>query len=302
MGGEERTGAQTGRAKAYLMLVSSMLIFGTIGIFRRYIPLSSGALAFSRGLMGTLTLILFTRLSGRGGKRTLNRWQMGWLGFSGMLMGVNWMLLFEAYRYTTVATATLCYYMQPTLVILLSPLLLKEKLTPVKLICAAVSLLGMVLVSGLAGEDAAAQGGKGVALGLGAALFYGAVVLMNKKMPQGDAYERTTVQLLAAAVVMVPYLFFSGPVLQGEMTPLALAMLLVVGVVHTGVAYALYFGSLGRLKGQFVAVISYLDPVSALLLSALFLQEPITPAGTAGAVLILGAALVSELCGGKKEA
>ena len=135
---------------SYSMLISSMLIFGTIGIFRRYIPLSSGSLAFARGLIGALFLLAFTKITGHRVEKNLEKKKLVILVVSGMLIGINWMLLFEAYNYTTVATATLCYYMQPTIVILLSPLIFREKITVKKLICAVVAMLGMILVSGIA--------------------------------------------------------------------------------------------------------------------------------------------------------
>ena len=182
--------AETNRPGALLMLASSMLIFGTIGLFRRYIPLSSGLLAFSRGILGALFLGLFLmirRLPEQRLKKRKDSWNRAsapvffLLILSGALIGVNWILLFEAYNYTTVATATLCYYMQPTIVILLSPLFFHERLTAKKLVCAFLAVLGMFLVSGAAGEGIP-QGDafRGILCGLGAAVLYAAVVIMNK--------------------------------------------------------------------------------------------------------------------------
>ena len=277
------------------MFTASMLIFGTIGVFRRYIPLPSAFLAFARGILGGLFLLLFVRLRGKGASRPLPPRLLLRLALTGAMIGFNWMLLFEAYNHTTVAVATLCYYMQPTIVILLSPLVFRERLTARKMICALVSIIGMVLISGvLDGQTSQRQDVLGILLGLGAAALYACVVITNKKTPGVDAYQRTTVQLLAAGMVMAPYLIGTGGFSGMVFTPSALLLLLVVGIVHTGLAYALYFGSMDGLAVQSIAVLSYIDPVSALLLSALLLKEPVTWLHILGACLIIGSAIISE--------
>ena len=201
-----------------LMLIASMLIFGTIGVFRRYIPVSSAFLAFSRGILGGLCILVFARVKHKNAGEKLPPRVLPVLVLSGMLIGINWILLFEAYNHTTVAIATLCYYMQPTIVMLLSPVVFREKLTGRKAVCAAVAILGMVLVSGVIGGSSAGSSSlKGILLGLGAALFYSAVVIINKKFRGVDAYRKTTVQMLSAGMVMVPYLLLTGGFLRGGM-------------------------------------------------------------------------------------
>ena len=281
--------------RSVLMLVSSMIIFGTIGVFRRSIPVSSAFLACFRGLLGGLCILAFARLKRRGGQEKLPARTLLGLAVTGMLIGVNWMLLFEAYNHTTVAVATLCYYMQPTIVMLLSPVFFQEKLTARKTACAAAAIAGMILVSGVVGDSGAGDGGfRGVLLGLGAALFYSAVVIMNKKIRGVDAYRKTTVQLLSAGLVMIPYLLVTDGFRFDAFSPSAAALLLAVGVVHTGIAYVLYFGSMDGLRVQTVAILSYIDPVSAMLFSALLLREPLSALSVIGAVLIIGSAAVSE--------
>ena len=282
--------------RSLVMLVSSMLIFGTIGVFRRFIPVSSAFLAFSRGLLGGLCILLFLRLKKRKAEGRLPRRTLLGLIVSGALIGINWILLFEAYNHTTVAVATLCYYMQPTIVMLLSPLVFREKLTAKKAACAAVAILGMVFVSGVAGGSGT-QGSsfRGVLLGLGAAVFYSAVVIMNNMIAGVDPWRKTYIQLLSAGLVMVPYLLLTGGIDPASFTPLTVVLLLVVGIVHTGIAYVLYFGSMDGLRVQSVAILSYIDPVSALLFSAILLQEPLSLLNIVGAVMIIGSAVVSEL-------
>ena len=285
------------RRKSIAMNVASMLIFGTIGIFRKRIPISSAALAFTRGILGSLFLLAFLRLRKAKEKKAEEKLPgrtVLLLAVSGAVMGVNWMLLFEAYHYTTVAVATLCYYMQPTIVMLLSPVLFGERLTVKKAACAAVAVAGMALVSGAAGGGGAGEI-RGILLGLGAAVFYAAVIIMNKRIRGVDAYRKTTVQLLSAGAAMIPYLLLTGGFSGTGINGTTVLLLLTVGIVHTGIAYVLYFGSMEGLKAQTVAFFSYIDPVSAMVFSALFPGEPMNASGIAGAAMIIGSAVICEL-------
>lgn len=281
---------------ATLKLTLSMFIFGTIGIFRRFIPLPSSMVAMTRGIVGMLFLLAFLRirkvkLNGPAIKK--NFWI---LIISGAVMGVNWILLFEAYNYTSVATATLCYYLAPIFIIIVSPFLLKERITARKLICVCVALLGMVFVSGVLQTGISSVSEiKGVLLGVGAAMLYATVVLLNKRLGDVPAYDRTILQLGAAGIALLPYVLLTENVAAMEFTGLSVLMLAIVCMVHTGVAYALYFGSLMDLKAQTAAILSYIDPVVAIILSALLLKENMDVFGVIGAILVLGAAIVSEL-------
>ena len=288
---ENRTNDQ----RSVIMLAASMFIFGTIGLFRRYIPCSSAFLAMIRGILGGLLLLVFTRIRKESTGEKLPRQTVIWLGISGAVIGINWMLLFEAYNHTTVAVATLCYYMQPTIVMLASPLLLREKLTKRKAICAMIAVIGMVLVSGVMEGGGERTGHlKGVLLGLGAAVCYASVIIMNKKITGVDAYRKTTIQLLCAGLVMIPYMVLTDGFGSNVFNAGTIALVVIVGIVHTGFAYVLYFGSMDGLKAQSIAMLSYIDPVTALLLSALVLREPLTAAGAAGAIMILLSAVISE--------
>lgn len=281
--------------KSILMFVSSMLIFGTIGLFRRFIPLSSALLACSRGLLGGLFILAFLKIRRAKSEGKIPLRTGVWLAATGAVIGVNWILLFEAYNYTTVAAATLCYYMQPTIVMLLSPLLLKEKLTARRIVCAVIAIAGMVLISGVMGGEPQARNPRGILLGLGAAVCYAGVVIMNKRITGIDAYRKTTIQLLSAGIVMIPYLMLTEEFSPGQFSAGTVALLLVVGLVHTGIAYVLYFGSLEGMRAQSAAILSYIDPVSALLFSALFLREPLSVPSIVGAALIIGSAIASEI-------
>ncbi len=283
----------TRETRSYLAMIASMLIFGTLGICRRYIPLSSAALALCRGLLDSAFLLLLVLIKG-GKLQKLSAKTLLLLAATGAVMGLNWMLLFEAYNATSVAVATMCYYMQPTIVILLSPLVFREKLTRRKLLCALTAIVGMVFVSGIPGGNGPqTQDIRGILFGLGAAARYSAVVILNKKIVVADAYEKSIIQL-AAAIILVPYLLMTEDASQIALSGTAVGMVLLVGIAHTGIAYALYFGSMRHLKAQSIAVMSYIDPVFALLLSAALLHERLTVLGMAGAALIIGSAIVSE--------
>lgn len=282
------------RAKGQLLL--SVCIFGTIGLLVRAIPLPSSVVACARGLVGMCFLLLVSRLQKRPISVGSLKSSLPLLCLSGGAMGGNWLLLFEAYRYTSVATATLCYYLAPIFVILASPLAFRERLSVKKAACVAAALVGAVCISGvLEGGLPAKEELWGAVCGLSAALLYAAVMLLNKKLPGVSGLNRGVVQLGAAALVMLPYAIFAGDMADLSLAPRTAALLLTVGVVHTGIAYALYFGAIKQLSVQTVAVFSYLDPLVAILLSALFLGERLTLTGMLGAVLILGGALVSEL-------
>lgn len=311
--------------KSYAMLISSMLIFGTIGIFRKYIPISSALLACTRGITGSLFLILLSVIT-RHKFEKIKPKQLILLMITGALIGLNWIFLFEAYEFTTVATATMCYYMQPTIVMLLSPFIFKEKLKGKNIICIVISLFGMFCVSGMAdgmmevlnhadllegsllntsrgfvSELIGLNQIKGVLFGLAAAVLYAIVIILNKKIQVDDAYNKTIIQLLCASLILLPFLPSAGNWKSLSLNGFIIVMILVVGLVHTGIAYALYFKSMKNLKAGSIAILSYIDPVFALLLSACFLHEKMTAFGLFGAIMIIGAAIVSESTIGSKD-
>lgn len=275
-----------------LSFLTAMLVFGTVGIFVRQIPLPSATIAFFRGVLGVVTLLLVMLCTKKKPNFSQIKKNLPLLLLSGAAIGGNWILLFEAYRFTTVATATICYYLAPVFLILASPLL-GERLTVKKLLLSVTALVGMVFVSGVI--KGGISGGKGIACGVGAAALYASVMFMNKKLGTISAYDKTVIQLGAAALVILPYCLMSRGFDLSEMDGAGYLMLAVVGILHTGICYCMYFGAMGQLPSQSVALFSYLDPVVAIVLSALLLHEPFGWQEGVGAVLILGSALLSEL-------
>lgn len=279
-----------------MSLASAMVVFGTIGLFVRNINMPSSIIAFIRGSVGALFLILFCLVTRKKFSFSNVKEKLLLLCLSGAAIGVNWIFLFEAYRYTTVATATLCYYMAPIFVIVMSSFIYKEKLTVKKICCTLVALAGMVLVSGVTQTGIGNIGEmKGVILGILAAVFYSSVVLMNKSLGSVPAYDKTIVQLLGAAVVILPYCLATVDIGELSFDKETLIMLGIVSIVHTGISYTAYFGSMKNLQSQTIAIMSYIDPIVAVILSAVFLKEQMTVLGVIGAVMILSATFLSEV-------
>ena len=279
---------------ARVMLIASMTIFGTLGPFVRNIPVSSGELALYRailaaGLIGIYLLV--TRQKIPFGKIEK---EVPLLLFSGMAMGINWILLFEAYKYTTVSVATLSYYFAPVIVTAVCPLLFREKLTGKQILCFVMSTVGLVMITGI-GELSGSTDLIGILFGLGAAVFYATVILLNKFIRNVEGIHRTFLQFLAAIVILIPYVAFSGGVTLGGMNAFGWINLLIVGLVHTGVTYCMYFSSLKELPGQKAAILSYIDPLVAVVISVTVLGEAMTLWQGLGGILILGFTLWNEI-------
>ena len=281
---------------SFLCLIFSMTVFGTIGIFRNYIPFPSAFLAMVRGFIGAAFILVFLILTKKGIDFAAIKKNALILIITGAFIGINWILLFEAYKHTSVAVATLCYYMAPLFVTVASSIFFKEKLTVKKAVCITLAIGGMILVSGAL--DGSLQGSSqilGILLGIGAAIFYASVTLVSKKVKDISSFDMTLVQLFSAAVVVMPYsLIFEKISFEGTKLS-ALWLVLLVGILHTGIAYVMYFTSVKNLEASKVAIFSYLDPIIAILLSALVLKEEMTLAVGIGAVLILVSAFVSEV-------
>lgn len=277
-------------------LIASMTVFGTIGLFVRFVPLPSAFIAMTRGFIGALFLALVVLIGRKGFNFEAIKHNLVLLIASGVCIGFNWILLFESYNYTTVATATLCYYMAPIIVIVASPFVLGERIGLKKSICAICAVIGMVFVSGVIDSGVSGIGDLiGIFLGLGAACLYASVMLLNKKMKDISAYDMTVPQLLFAALAITPYSLIVDDVSASSFTPTVIALLLTIGIVHTGLTYAMFFGAARDLNAQTTAILSYLDPILAVLLSAFVLKEAISPLGIVGAVLVISSALVSEV-------
>lgn len=282
-------------AKAKMKVITAMLIFGTIGLFVKNIPLASSEIALYRGFFGSTFLLLVLVLN----KRSLS-WKnikenAGILFYSGTAIGFNWILLFEAYRYTTISNATLSYYMAPLFVVLASPFILKEKLTGFKIGCVFLALIGMYFIVEKGTMNGSGYNHSlGILYGIGAALLYASVILSTKFLKDIASLETTIIQLMTASLVLAPYVFLKEGFNVGSISGTSFVYLLLLGIIHTGLAYALYFSALQVLKGQTVAILSYIDPISAVILATIFLNERMTIIQLIGGFFILSAAFLSE--------
>ena len=280
---------------ARLAFAGSMLVFGTIGLLRRFIDLPSAVIACFRGLLGCVLLLLLQRLRGRKPDLAALRRYLPALLISGGMIGFNWMLLFEAYQYTTISLATLSYYLAPVLVTALCPLLFHERMTRTQLICFLMSTLGVALIIGSGGVQGGGSDVRGILFGVSAAVFYAAVILLNKYITGVPALERTFVQFLAAILVLTPYVALTSGFHPGVMSTIGWVNLLIVGLVHTGLTYCMYFSAIRALPGQESSLLSYIDPIVSVLVSVLLLGEPLAPVQIVGVVLFLGFAIANEL-------
>lgn len=279
--------------QAKLMLSLSMIIFGTIGLFSRSIAVTSGELALYRAILAAVLIGGYFLITGKKIDFKSIQKELWLLLLSGMAMGVNWILLFEAYKHTTISIATLSYYFAPVIVMVVCPILFREKITKKQLLCFVMSTAGLVLIIGFDGG-----GGSnhflGILLGLGAAVFYATVILLNKFIKNVEGIQRTFLQFLAAIVILIPYVLITGDLQIGELDSMGWICLLTVGLLHTGITYCMYFTAMKELKGQEVAILSYLDPLVAVLISFCVLSEPMTLWQMLGGVLILGFTLWNE--------
>jgi len=281
--------------RSRLMLIISMTIFGTIGLFVRNIPLASAEIALYRAVMAAALIggyLLVSRQKISLGKM---RKEIPLLLLSGMAMGINWILLFEAYKYTTVSVATLSYYFAPVIVTAVCPFLFKEKMTAKQLVCFIMSTIGLVMITGVGDGSGGGNDLVGILFGLGAAALYATVILLNKFIKQVGGIHRTFLQFLAAILILLPYVLLTGGVQIGSLNGIGWGSLLVVGLIHTGVTYCLYFTSLKELPGQKAAILSYIDPLVAVLMSVTILGEKMTLWQVIGGSLILGFTLWNEL-------
>lgn len=276
------------------MLITSMAVFGTLAPFVRSISVSSGELALYRAVLAATLIALFLLVTKQPIPFRSIRKEVPLLLLSGAAMGFNWILLFEAYKYTTVSNATLSYYFAPVLVTLACPVLFRETLTKKQLLCFFMSTLGIVLITGTGGT-----GGSnhllGILFGLGAAVLYATVILVNKFIKTVDGIHRTLLQFLAAIVVLVPYVLSTGGITLGGLNATGWGNLLIVGLVHTGITYCMYFSALKELPGQKAAILSYIDPLVAVIISVTVLGESMTIPQILGGCLILGFTLWNEI-------
>lgn len=278
-----------------LKMILSMIAFGTIAVFVRNIPLSSAEIALFRAVIALIFLLGWQAAHRRFSCLRGMEHDLPLLFLSGAAMGFNWIFLFEAYKYTTVSAATLSYYFAPMIVMLASPIMFHERLSARQIICFVGATAGLVLVINISSLPTSSRHYRGIIFGLIAAVLYASVMLMNKKIERASGIDRTLLQFGAAVLVLLPYVLLTDGIDLSDMNALGWTHLLTVGIVHSGIAYCLYFSALRALKGQETALLSYIDPLVAIILSFTLLREPVTPLQLLGGALILICTLFNEL-------
>ena len=281
--------------KSKLLLILSMIIWGSMGPFVRNIAVTSGELALYRALMASTILTVYLLITRQKIPFASIKKEIPLLLLSGVTMGFNWILLFEAYKYTTVSVATLSYYFSPVIVTAICPLLFHEKLGKKQILCFVMSTLGIVLITGLGDVSQGNNHLVGIMFGLGAAVLYATVVLINKFIKNVEGIHRTLLQFVAAVVVLIPYVGMTSGVNIELLDTTGWICLLIVGLVHTGIAYCMYFSVIKEFKGQEVAILSYIDPLVAVAVSVVILGEAMSIWQILGGAMILGFTLWNEI-------
>lgn len=278
-----------------IMLSVSMMIFGTLGIFTRNINVSSGELALYRAILAALLIFVYLLITKQKIEFQNIKKEIPIILASGIAMGINWILLFEAYKYTTISIATLSYYFAPVIVTIASPLLFHETITKKQILCFCMSTLGLVLIIGVDQLGINESHLLGIIFGIGAAIFYATVILLNKYIKNVSGIHRTFLQFIAAIIILIPYVLFTSGIHLNSLDHIGWICLLIVGFVHTGITYCMYFTSLKNLKGQEVSILSYIDPLVAVFISFIILKEGMSLLQIIGGILILGFTLINEL-------
>lgn len=284
--------------KEKMKIIIAMLIWGTIGIFVREISLNSMEIAFLRAFIGSLSLFIFGVIMGEKLDISLLKKNLPILILSGATIGANWIFLFQGYKYTTISNATLSYYFAPVFIVILSSLVLKEKLSVKKMVYVVAALIGLFLIlqSGESTDISSYDHGKGILYGLGGAVLYAVIIMLNKHVKGGTGLNTTLIQLFVAAMVLLPFILGQSQSILNikSMEIRSWVFLILLGIIHTGVAYLLYFSSISTVDGQSIAILSYIDPIFAVLISSLFLGENLGILQILGGILILGSTYLSE--------
>lgn len=288
---------------AKFKLILAMLIWGSMGLIVKYIPLPSAQTAFIRGLIGAFFLLLIGIRQKINIQKIICGKNKLLLIACGIALSANWIFLFEAYKHTGIAVATLCYYSAPIFIIILSAVFLKEKIKYIHLICLFTALIGIILISDIfitPPENTDSM--LGIIYGIFAAISYASLTVMNKSIKNLEANISTTAQLCIASVILLFYIFLTKDYVFIAFNNQTIVLLLILGVVHTGVAFWLFFSSIIYLKAQSIAVISYIDPLTAIILSAFLLNEKLNFLQILGACFILGSAFMSQVYKKRKRA
>ena len=290
--------------KATIKVLIAMLLWGSLGVFVKNISLDSVEIAFFRGIIGSvfLGIVLFIRMQNNKKLEENNKLEdenkkpgkksIIILIISGMAIGFNWVFLFNSYNYITVANATIVYYLAPVIVIFVSPIFLKEKLTLKKVLAVICAMIGLVLIVRTGSSNGNVNLTQGIINAFAAACLYASVIILNKFIKNVDDYTKTFIQLFMASMVLLPWVIYRNNIIFDS--PKSIILIAILGIAHTGIAYCLYFSAMKELKAQSIAILGYLDPVSSVVFSIFLLKEPFSIYQLIGGVIILLSAVIAE--------
>ncbi|PLS09677.1 DMT family transporter [Neobacillus cucumis] len=281
--------------KSKIQFILSMIIFGTIGLVVRYIDLASSERALLSSFLGCLFLLLVFFMIKKKISWNLVKSNALFLILSSIALGGNWIFLYQSYDQTTIANATLGYYCAPVFVMILSPFVLREQLSIKKIVCIGVAIIGMLMILGEGVRASSSDDLIGFSFGLIAAAFYASLLLLNKFIKDMGNLELTIIQLGITTLLLMPYVFFTEGFGIFEVSSSSIPFILILGIINTGIGFWLFFSGMEGLKGQSIAMLSYVDPFMAILTSAIILQEQMTIVQMLGGVLLLGSTFVCEI-------
>ena len=279
-----------------LKVVIAMAIFGSIGVFVKNIQLPSMEIAFLRSAIASIILICWaayinkrksTKDENIKNKLFKNKRNLYLLMASGAALGINWFLIFQAYKYTTLSNANLVYYFSPVFVILFSPILFKEKLTKIKVICVLVAVSGLALILFNQPQNSSINYNHylGVLYALLGGSLYAVIIFLNKKIEGVSGSDRTGVQLSAAALVLLPFIVYRNAIHITDFK--TVAFILILAVIHTAFGLSLYFYAMEQVKAQNIALFSYIDPITAVIWGVIIFGDKMNAFQIIGGLLIL---------------
>lgn len=281
---------------AYFKYIIALLLFGSNGIVASNIHLPSVEIVFWRTLIGSLLLVVIFLATRQKITFIKEKRDTLFIVLSGIAMGTSWMFLYEAYSQIGVSLASLSYYCGPVIVMALSPILFKEKLTKNKFMGFFSVLIGIFLVNGtVSGKELNIFG---IFCGLMSAVMYSFMVILNKKATKVQGLENSTIQLIVSFLTVAVFVGFKTGY-QITISGNDLLWVMVIGLLNTGVGCYFYFSSIGKLPVQTVAICGYLEPLSAVILATIILGETMLPLQILGAIPIIGGAVFGE-CYNKK--
>ncbi|WP_455544503.1 DMT family transporter [Intestinibacter sp.] len=286
--------------KATIKVLIAMLLWGSLGVFVKNISLDSVEIAFFRGIIGSvfLGIVLLVKMQNKqklvelGDLEKPSKKSIIVLIISGMAIGLNWVFLFNSYNYITVANGTIVYYLAPVIVIFVSPIFLKEKLTLKKSLAVICAMFGLVLIVKSGSSSSNVDLTRGIINAFAAACLYASVIILNKFIKNVNDYTKTFIQLFMASMVLLPWVIYRNMIVFDS--PKSIILIAILGIVHTGIAYCLYFSAMGELKAQSIAILGYIDPVSSVVFSIFLLREPFSVWQLVGGVIILASAIIAE--------